>query len=410
MAKIKEAFEKYCPVVIDRDFAKRVILFIERWKRKDEDTINFLGGNLIGQQKFVMDNSDIYYWIEDLLGIEEYDNLDYEISQIPQLYPQERVKAGKRFRVSGNPINLSFFYIAHKALTDSQLSKKESERLAIEVMNFVQYKFFSSIYTHYLPYKTVESIAMATYEGLSRKWGIKVYGTWEGLFNSRSQNIICDRSIHRRALLVMDDDYGVVKMINDVQGRLKSIIGNLIEEYKRIRDLDSRIESSSSFMTTEEGPVLKDKENNYSRFRERMHDIIPDKNNFIKEDLVNITTQVINTVTPRQLVDVLYYMSDNYSHTSKKTNYPELVDDILVYTLELIRTEKMSLKDIPGVIGKVRNMFRSSRVTDPLLKKIRANSEVVVKGGIRSNSSSTISSVRIALIVYIVMRALIDSK
>lgn len=415
MGQVKEILDRHITVKIDRAFAAKVITYVERWKRKNEDTINFLGGNLLGQQAFVMTTEEMLYWVEEILQIDDWDTLDYEFGQVKDFYPEGLTKliASKRFKVSGNPLNHSYFYIAHRALTDGILSESDAKKLASACINMVQYKFFSSMYTGYLPHKTVESIAMAVYEGLSRKWGIKLYGTWGNLFQSRTDDIIGPTSIHKVALWTMEDDYGLVKMINDVQGRLKSILLNLINEYKRVRALDARINSGSQFMNTDEGMIIKDSVNEYARFRERIHDIIPDRNKLIQKQLIEITAKTIDTVSERQLRDTLVYLSDNYITKSKKKktdvdSYQKTVDTLMIYTLDLMRKEKIPLAHIPDVIVKLRSMFRSSRANDPLLKQVREGTGPIVTEALRTKSEGTVASVRIAVIIYIVLRALVD--
>lgn len=397
---VNDVFSEYVPIKkIDRAVLRNVLDYVNRFVRGDESRILFLGGNLIGVHAFKYLEEDRVEWMEDVLRIDDTEGLREDVHTLTGI--------NKDFFVSSDVTNLSLVWMAHKALVSHELNEGDRMRLATACIDMLQYKFLSSIHTHFFKYAANEGIAKATYEALDKKSGLKKYGTWKGLLDSRTEDILSHGSIHYKTLREFDDDEEIAKMLNDIQGRLKAVMIKLTDTFNKLREADTRIQTTTKFTTVDGEAIMKESSNRYERIRDRMHSVIPSRNDFVKDDILDAITKIARTTSKHQLEECLFYLSDNY-HSKIGKQLQELVNDCIIYTFDVIRQERLSLDHIPAAMVKMHNMFKSSRAIDPLLVSIRERMGAVVGDALGTHSTSTIASTRIGVILYIVLRGLLE--
>jgi len=394
---VRDIVSKYVGVKVDRSLLRKVLEFNDSFRNRDEDSINFFGGNLIGvyMVKFVDEHQ--VTWIEDILEIDDFDGMRQEIHDVEGI-------VGSRY-VSGSPVNISFVWLAHMAMNSRALNHKDQERLATAAIDMLQYKYLSSIHNHFYKYPINIGLSMAIYESLDRKSALKRHGTWGAVLTARTEDILSKKSIHFDVVDKMGDTLALVYMLNDIQGRLKSIIKKLTDIFYKLREEDAKIQSSGKFIQLEGEQHLKESTNQYERMRNRIKDVMLDRNDFVNEELMDVILGIADTANKRNLEETLFYLSDNI--TGKRgPKLIALVEDIIIYTFDVIRKEKISLDRAPEVTFKLLTMFRSSRVTGELIHRIREDMAKEVENAIGNRATSVIASTRIAVILYIVVRAL----
>ena len=396
---INEVFLHHCDIELDRNFIMRVMTYVAGFVRKDENSINFWGSNLIGVYPVKWISDDKQTWIEDILHIGDYDQLVIDINNLPHI--------NSSFVVSSDAINLSFIWVAQHALLSTTLAEKDKEQLATAAINMLQYKFISSIHTHCFKYSANLSVALAVYESLSNKSQLKRLGSWGALISARTKDILDTNSLHTRTIRDLDNDDNIVDMVNDIWNRIKSIFNILNREFYRIKDTDARIASADKFSNVDGEAILKDSINKYSHIKERMHSIIPDKNTFIYDDLLKVINITINTTYPVYLKNTLLYISSNYVHDAGGHKLPLLLDDILMFIFKILRKDKIELNNLPAIGIKLKGILRASRITAPEYISIKERIGVLVQLANPNIAESNIASTRISTIMYIVLRGLL---
>lgn len=399
MKDIVSVMDHHTDFKVDRRFVKQMLNLVNDFIRKDSDSINFFGGNLLGvySVKWVNDDMELLF---DILGIDDLDTMRTEILDLPEIESY--------MNVASNPINLSLLYVVHRAINAKSIPSKDRDHLATAAIDLLQYKFLSSIHTRYFKHKANEGIALATYESLDRKSGLKKYGTWKGLIDSRTNNILESKGNVIKLLTPMTDTYAVVLIVNEIQTGIRSLMNSLTDKFYDILEADTRIASSDKFVTVEGEQIIKDSINRYESMRTRMHSVIVDRNSFISEDLLNVVVTTVNTATVHNVEDTLIYISENYNSRKLSKELNSLIEDIIILLFDIIRRERMDLSNIPMIALKVRNLFRSSRVVDTDLITVRERMGIIIENSLSTHSTSVISSTRIATIVYIVLRAMLD--
>lgn len=371
--------------------------------RKDENTILFFGGNLIGVYpiKFILD--DKLLWINDVLEIDDFDKLVTDIRDLPSISIHDKLT------IAGDALNLSFLWIAHQALTSELLHPTDRETFARACINMLQYKFVSSIHTHNFKYPADIEAAIAVYERLENKSQLKKAGSWQAMIDNRTTDILGHDSLHTKTIRTLEDDDAIIKMINDIWNRLKSIIKILTRDLHDVLEKKAKIASSNKFMNVDGDAILKDYVNQYSYLRVMMHGVVPDRNAFIREDLIKVITLTVNTVYEYYLIDTLMFLVNNYRIIDKRFDIPKLVDEVLIFAFEVIREEKIELKNLADIAIKLRGILRASRLLSPDYAVIRDKTAVIIETACPRITDTNLASTRIAIILYIVLRSLLPN-
>ena len=403
-SSVLEIFNEQVTRPIDRAFAQDVIIFVRNFARKNDNLRNnleFLGGNLIGVYPFKLIDEDLYQWKNEVLKIYDYDKLQSDIYNLPDIT--------KSFKVSSDAINLSFLWVAYKALT-SNLSEKEKVMLATAAIMGLQYKFLSSLHTRRFPYPADEGIALMVYESLDQKSQLKQYGSWQAMLDARAESILGHDALHAHVIRTLKPDTGMVLALNDIQTRLRSLVQGLTDKYYLIKEKQSKLITSSKFTILEGEAILKDSINAYSHIKSLMYNIVPDKNNFIKHDLMEAVVLVIKTIHIFHLSKTLDFISENYTiRTIGKTpvNIVELVDEILMFCLMLLKKENIHLSNIPEVAIKLKGVLGSSRFKSDEYLSIKERVDFLVEYCNPSLNSNAVVSTRIGVVFYICLRGLL---
>lgn len=390
--------EKHIRVKVDRKLLKSILLYIERFTHKNEDHLNFFGGNLLGVYQVKYLNADRMEWLEEILNISDVVGFQMEIKELPTVE--------SNWVVSLDIDNLSKIYIVHKTLTSNDLSIGDKEKLARSVMNMLQYKLFSSMHSHYFKKGANLGVALAVYEKLDRKSSIKRHGTWAKLIEARSEDILGKTSIWHSTIRTLDDDMDIVKMLNDIQGRLKSILNKLNDSFYELKELDAKITATDKFIKLADGDVIKDTIDKSSIILTNMNSVLENKNDLIKEELLTVIEKTVSSTNVPYLRTTLEYMSENHgSEIGEDIRF--IVRGILEYTFHIARSSNLSLEHVPAIVMRMRGMIKSSRATDKILLDVREKAGYIIENSLGTSSRGTIARVRVPLLLYLVLRGLI---
>ena len=398
---IKSVFDAECKdLVIDQGFVERLMSYTHGFVTANEEHINFFGGNLIGVQTVRFKPSDRDQWFDDVLECDDL-SLNQRIRSLPTI--------NTSFHVSSDIMNLSCLWLVH-AIERSRLDAKTKHAAQIEVMLALHYKLLTSLMSEYFKYPADRSVALATYAALSKKFALRVAGSWSALLLQRAEDILSPNSIHRRrgCITEFDDDGLIVKMINDIQGRIREVVKKITKVFYRIRDKDARINTSSSVLVLDGTSVLKDRTNALVNYKRYIHATVPDSKSFIRDEIVSVVANAMYTMPERLLIQSLQYMSDNY-YVKSEQYIVELLDETLLHAFEFINENKDTIDyttDLSALVTKIRAVYMSSRSTDPVLMNMRELGERIVTKSTHTRNTTVIAAIRTGLLLYIVIRTL----
>lgn len=396
---VKSVFNEECgDIKIDTKLVKRILQYGQNFVNKNADHIAFFGGNLLGVDTVRFKDADRNQWFDDILEADDI-SLKGKLHSLPSIDPN--------FKVSSDVMNLSCVWLMNAIYTSKQLGAGDKETGLMSVALILQYKLISSIMAHYFPYPADREVALATYASLSRKFALKVYGSWGALLRKRSEDILARNSIHYKTYTEMNDDAAVVYMLNDIQGRLREIVKKMWAEFDKTRNSKSKISSTSSVIVIDGESILRDRSTDHTAYRRYIHETIINKPTFIKTELVEVIGSAMHTMPIKLLNDTLAYMSDNYRQRGDK-DIEELLDETLLHAFDFLNSNRSELrdgKDIAGFIARLRTVYMSSRSTDPALLKMRALAEKIIGKAVKTKNDNVIASVRTGVLLYIVLRS-----
>lgn len=397
-SQIRDMFDNHLvDLKVDKSLIKTIRELRIEFMNRNEDHLSFFSGNLIGVHPIRYKTSDRDNWFDMVLEIDESD-IKPELKGIKAIDPSW-VRAN-------DLINLSSIWLLYK-IYNSNLSPKDKEQGMMEVCLLLQYKFLSSLLTHFFKYRADPEVAMATYEALSRKFDIKQQGSWQALLEYRSENIISRNGIHFLTYSKMGDDQKVLNMITDIQDRLRNIVKKQKDVFDRVRNQNLRISSSSSVVEFDGEKEILDRTRDHTSYTRYLKDIISDKPTFIREELLDIITDALHTVNRAYLVQSLDYCSDNFGKGGDK-RIEKLIDETLLHAYRYISENEGIMKsttDIGSLIVRLKNLYLASRMSDDQLLNMRDLSEKIVKKSVHSRNTAALAAVRTGLQLYLVLRA-----
>jgi hypothetical protein len=396
---INQVFIDGCPdLVIDAAFVKKLGQYAQAFANKNDDHIAFFGGTLLGVHPIRFRTEDRNRWFDDILETDDL-VLEDNLHRLPAIVSTRHV--------SGDVMNMSCLWTVHAIYTSPFLSTGEKEAGMSDALMVLQYKIITSIMAHFFPYPADERVAVATYAALSKKFGLKVYGSWRALLLSRVRDILTKSSIHYKTYTEFNNDLAVVYMVNDIHNRIKDIIKNVRDVFAMVaKDPKGLINRTSSTVAIDGEMNVKTLKRNYVVYRRYIHEVVSDRPSFVRDELVQIVSSAMQTMPRPLLEETLQYMSLNYGPSGDK-DIALLLDATLTHAVDYILNNSALIgntNDIGGLVSKFRALYMASRGNDPTLIMMRDTAEAITKRSVRSKNASVIAAVRTGVILYILLR------
>jgi hypothetical protein len=396
---IKGVFESECAdLAIDAQLAKRLHLYAVGFAHKNQDHIEFFGGNLTGVQVVRFTDGDRDQWFHEILQADE-GALEERLLALPTVNAE--------FNVSSDTMNLSCAWLLHALLISKKLSDHLRHQAMIDVALVLQYKFLTSRLYRHFKYPADRATAEATYAALTYKYAIKQYGSWAGVLNARSEEIVSPTGLHHQAVETMTPDSAVIYFLNDTQGRIRDMLKNIYDVFLQVHRQGIKISSTSSMVEHDGVEILKDKSKNLLAYTRYINSIITDRNSFIREELVTVIEKQMKTMPPRLFKESLEWMSDNYRQAGASM-IEELLNETLIHSFDYLAENRSLVRnstDLASLLTRLRGVYMSSRSTDPALFSLREKAEKIVKLATQNKNTSVIAAVRTGILLYLIARA-----
>jgi hypothetical protein len=399
MSSFKEVMStELSHVKADKTFYKELVALEQGFVHKKPEHIEFFGGTMTGVQVVRFTDHELNLFFGDLLMIDE-GILETKLHNLKDINPD--------FNVSSDVFNLTCMWLIHCALTTPLLQERDREELAVRVALYLNYKFLTSILFNFFKFPANPDTAAATYAELSNRFILKAEGSWAGALRYRSVELVKPGSIWRETLEKMDDDLELVKMVNDAQGRIKSMIINIYSVFMTVHQQGKRINSSSALIEIDGEIKLRDKTKGLAVYTQYVKSVVTRHEEFFKQELFDVVVSVVHTASEHLLQDFMKWFCDNYLHLKGKRG-DVVIDDIMEHAFEYLshNTEILRKKeDIATIIKRIKGTYTSSRATDEKLMKIKDTVEELIKQGCKVKDPSMLAALRTAFCLYVVVRA-----
>lgn len=398
MNQIKLIMDEQCShLKFDNRLLSQLERFVQNFINKSPEHVKCLGSNLTGVNRLSWSLDDRLEWEENFLGIEGRD-LRQRILALPHMDDVGRV--------AGDNFNISCCWLAHRFYI-SDLPPRSKEKGMKLSMDILQYKLLSSIHSHYFKFPVDQNVAEATYAELSRKYDIKRYGSWRGVLDSRSENIISTGEIHEQTIRRFDDDIAIVKMIQDIQFRLRDKIKNIWEVMARVIENDMKFGTVSSTVELDGALVTRDIERLSGDYLIFIKEVAAEQNRFIKPDLVQVVESTMATMPEKPFEQLLIIFTNKVAKSDKKAiELLELTMEHLFNVVLSDRKTNMRMNDIPGVLNRIRGLYTASRSSNPILEEMKEIGEKMVRKDVKIVNNANVAALRTGLLLYIVLRTM----
>jgi len=396
---IKSVFERYCGhLKINDKFCDAIAAYAYHFVTKNQDHIHFFGNALIGVYPIKFTTEDWNTWFDDILDCDETD-LAEDLYETPFV--------NRNFHVTGNVFNLSMGWVLH-ALHVSPLIKSETKReeAKLNVMRIYHYKCMSSIQSHDYRYPANKSVAQQTYNQLSKKFDLKVHGSWGALFDARAKSIVTKGlGVHYNTYVRFTDDKAIIYMIGDIQDRLRDVCNAINRVFHEVKNNTNNITTSSSMVEMDGVSTVGDVSKQVTQYQRYISTVITNQATFIKPELVSLAANAIKNCPPDKLERALKVMSDNYGEKGAE-RYALFVEECIIHLFDYMKSKRMKMNDLPDVVSKMRGAYTSSRSSNEALIQLRDWGDAIVKEATNVKTPATIIAIRTALMIYIVLRTL----
>ncbi len=399
-----QAFDQIAgKIKIDADLIRRIHQYERNFVNRSEDHINFFGGHLIAVHKVRFMDSDWNNWFDNVLaGVD-----DVELRRLVHMSPA----INKKWNVVSDVMNISCMWITHKIL-NSNLPEDLKRQGAEDALLIFYYKVLSSKLAHDFKFLINKDIAEAMYAQLSKKYGLKKYGSWNGLLRARVADILSVNGIHKNTLAKFTPDKDILYLISDSQGRIRDVVKLQHDMLRQTKDNDRKIVSTLSVIDTDEGTMIPDLARPIDQYRQYLISTLGNKQTFIKDDLLKVIASSLHSnFNPVMMKDILGHVSDHYLEDVIGTE--KMINRIIIHAFDLLRQETVgtgTTLNMVFIITKLRGSYMSSRTMDRETIEIRNDVEGMIKELYPRKSDAIIATMRTGFMLYCVIRALALKK
>lgn len=400
---IKSVFDEHCSKLrYDQSLATHIYRFQVAFVHKNEDHMDFFGGNLLGCHHVTFMTREFnLFW--DAIGIDP-ENIRKDIGEIYY----ENNKPLTDFEIASDVFNLTIHYLAHKFVNSKVLAKDKIERVLIDLGLIFNYRTIANFITKWFTYPVDEKTAQAVHANLSARYLIKRFNTWQEVFAYRASEMFGPKGLYRDYIKTFDDDVKTVKMVNDNFNRIKDLVKNIYSVLESTNANNERIQTSSKMITDVEGEVvIKDQINHMAIYLGYMQHIVPEKNSFIKNELISIICKVMFTMQINGFMKTLEWISEHYT----RKDHPEGEAVIRLSLLESFKflselgDVSRATRDLSIMLKDLKGCYTSSRSTDKELMELRDITTNVITKATGKSNEQTIAAIRTGVFLYVCLRA-----
>lgn len=399
--EIKEFFDNNTKhIKIDATLAKYIHFFRVGWMQKNNDTVSFLGGKLLGVHPIRFTSSDDEALFVDILNM-DLDKLEPEIHKLPGI--------NKNFIIASNPRYLFLTYLIHRYMT-SKLPAKVIDGAVDDLYLIMEYRMFSSLLTNYFKFNADVGVATMTYEKLSNKFLIKKVDNYQQVFEYRIDIVKKGGLHHERILRLTTDD--ATRIITDLQTRLRSMIKYIYVVMIDVIENGDKVHTTNMVQSNEEGEEsVKDIIDSPDKYIRNLKKVMGSSNDLVNEELIYVIGNLIPNIQLDAMRETLVYMSETYLSNAKKID--EILDSIIMLSIRYLNNKAVVAnfdKSLDNILIMLKGYWTSSKINDKDVINLKKQVSRLVKKGTGISTSWRITTITIGILLYLFLRGLITKN
>ena len=402
---LKQLFTSFSFPITDKlvyEINKWCVLYSNRDTHPDALNTPLLGVNKLG---FYTKDSQALF---DITGVDrtEFKRV-IKMSSIPS-----------HFQVATDEFNLLVVWTSH-LVEKSSLPKDKKTQTITSLYFMLLVKFFSSLLRHYFPYGANKGTMEATIDSLTDKFDIKHQetSTWRLIMLKRAEEMNDPRNIHWQTMNNFLPDQKVIYVLTDLQTRIRSKVRGVAEKYYEMVKLGKTYGDVDLTTTNKDGEkIVRELKTSFDAMISSICNRVINVQQFVREDLIVITTRIIRNANADMMRNVLMQFSSMATVQYQKRQqdleskdkklflgYHILIVNLIQRTYRRCIMEKVDLRNRAAILKKAVDLYSASRINDELVLKVKESVGSFIVKGRFSSREATQASLKIAFIVYIIL-------
>jgi hypothetical protein len=327
------------------------------------------------------------------------------------------------FVVASDPFNVFTIWVTYNIL-NSKLDNKLKYQSAQATLLLLHYKFFTSLVNYRFKYPANEAAMVTTYEAISNKFDIKVLGTWKRVMEKGADDAIDPNGIHGKTWTTFNNDLKILYIITHIQSRLRSKINLFYEAYMQVKAEGDLIGSYDTVGTDTEGKKeIKANEHGIDIAISSVYQDCMSVSRIIDIKAMRLAVALFSAIRLEQLKQFIISFSEECVKLAKlgaddkitknKDTGNEiligghiLIQSIIQQSYRYCRNNDIDISIPSKFIKGVKDVYTSSRITEPGILQVRESVAHYVSTLQTSTRESTVTALRTAFIIYVVILSL----
>lgn len=410
---LAEVFDRHFEhVKFNEALARKIFDYQNFVANKNQEHTLFFGSNLLGVYVVRLIPRDVMRFFTDYIRV-DYANLERDIRKLTTIYHENSI--------SGDILNLTLMYLIHRFYTTPIMPDKKRLRACFDVALIFCFRTVIALTNNYFSWPADPKVAQAAYAALSNQNLIKKLGSWRKLCEYRAEAMVDPKGLNYDRLVLFNDDIVVTSVIQDSQGRFKSVFSIYYDKFDEIHSSGESIGVTSSTIVDVDGDVvLREKTKGVEPLINYARSVMNDPFGLIKSDLVTVVVDMNTNSSYRMIRSSLEWMSVSYATAKWNKPLDKFVTDVIIQSCYYIdkHVPINHRKDYPYILKTLKDLYLSTRSTDPALLSIREQGEKIVRQAYKDSldpkekklprdiSDALVSATRTAIILYIMLRTM----
>lgn len=327
------------------------------------------------------------------------------------------------FVVASDPFNVFTIWVTYNIL-NSKLDNKLKYQAAQSTLLLLHYKFFTSLVNYRFKYPANEAAMITTYESISNKFDIKVLGTWKKVMEKGADDAIDPVGIHGKTWTTFDNDLKIIYIITDIQSRLRSKINLFYEAYMQVKAEGDLIGSYDTVGTDTEGQKqIMANEHGIDIAVSSVYQDCMSVSRIVDIKAMKLAVALFSAIRLDQLKQLIIAFSEECVKLAKLGADDKIIKDketgeeilvgghiliqsIIQQSYRYCRNNDIDVAIPSKFIRGVKDVYTSSRINEQGILQVRDSVMYYVTKLQGSTRESTVTALKAAFIIYIVLLSL----
>lgn len=391
---LKKAFDRiFEKLKIDQQLCRRIMNYVSGVFTRTGN-VEWFGSNLLGVHMIKFLSSDRERFFNEVLGIDEH-YITYEIGQTKLI--------NQSWNVGGDTFNLVIAYVVHRL--SYEFKNKTFYEAAVNLVSFLQFVFYTSIYWNFFRNKPVDlPAAESAYSQLSLKFEIRRVGNWGQHLQDRSEHFLSTDYDNYNYLHKFDIPEYVVRWVTDLNTRSRQTVKDYYGVLDQVRRDNSRVLTQSSMIELNGEVIIRDRVSAFNTARSNLLEASSTYTSFYKDSLFRVVLSFIPKASPEALRKLLRYVTE-VPLGKKKDEIEKIIEDTLSHAFEFVSTTRFNFKDVGAFLEKMKSLYQAPKSQNEIVLSLRTRVEAIAKKETHLRREVDLAAVRTAFLLYLLVRA-----